>query len=961
MNLTRSNWKLGWTPYASEKHGNPMGFLRMDNLCLDEDGAVVLANSPTNLEDFGYDIHGIYSNNIYNTKYRFVALSDGTVRYSTGGGFSSLFTGGASDNSAFGSGLGHIIICSGSERKKYDGTTLTDLTPTRPSAAPDILEANKNDFVFYNNNFGNFTVITGDNFVGAASPSFDTTAENGTIEYAGPWDATIYPGTGAQYQVDDTFWLQLKVSNSLNVKTIRIIFNLDATYDPLSNYFSYTWLQEDLVPGDDQWTTLKAIRNKFEKVAVDENKGWHDVSSFRIIIETTAVTTITINENGIMFVGSNESPLNGFYEYMQVNVNNTGSYFARSIRSDKSLFVQLIGGRAQITPNAPTDPQVNEIWIYRRSAEYYKDVQEIGGDILLDQWYRVKVLDSTTGFGQFEDGVSDIDAIQEGNTYEEGCEGISDWTDQVIRGIAGPFNGRFLYMGDKDIYISTYLDPGRYRPLQSLRLSGATTERNLWIRKLNEQTCLVGTSEDIYEITGTLSDLPDGSLDVRVNALGNEHPPIARAVCTDSKQLFYVAADGVRTLGNKVTADLDLLFTNETCHGINPVQIIGQGYGEYGLGIAYGKLWFSAPLTDGSRRTFVFDFAKNYWYNLTDGPNFIFTEEDGMLYASFADGSVKTLNTGSDALAITLTTVFDDNGQPSQRKDTFNFRQYGESIGNIKTELASDYSGGYIQLRDDTLGDNVIDIRSYTLAIRYSFRWTGTVTNFRLFLLDVSYEPRPEQLSWLRIKYTNYGIAAPKRIRTQPLVIDTLGYNVTITPEIDFVAKTPTVVNTNDIDTAYHYYTDDAVGTDWEYELRAQDGGKFELHQWMQPEIIEVLPVPKKFDTVGPTEFNRLGVILGARMRLIVNSSGSDVPITVPIKFYSEEGLIYETSFVVPVNMLGADEVYEIMRVPKTKYGTVCRFTIGPTTPETTFHRYWGEWWVHIEGSQEDTQIRIVR
>lgn len=961
MNLTRSNWKFGWTPYASEKHGNPTGFLRMDNLCLDEDGAVVLANSPSNLETFGYDVHGLYSNNINSTKYRFAALADATVRYSVGGGWSTLFSGGATDNSAFGSGLGHIIICSGSERKKYDGTTLTDLTPIRPTAAPEVQEAAKNDFVFYNNNFANLTVITGDNFVGAASPSFDTTEENGTIECAGPWDATIYPVSGAAYQVDDTFWLQLKVTNSLNVKTIRIIFNLDGTYDPLSNYFSYTWTQDDLVPGTDQWTTLKAVRNAFEKVAVDENKGWDNVSSFRIIIETTAVTTVTINENGVMFVGSNEAPLTGLYEYMQVNVNNNGSYIAKSLRSDVSLFVQLIGGRALITPNSPTDPQVNEIWVFRRSAEYYKDVQAIGQDILLDQWYRVKVLDSSTGLGQFEDGLADIDAIEGGVTYEEGCEGISDWTDQVIRGIAGPFNGRFLYMGDKDIYISTYLDPGRYRPLQSVRLSGATTERNLWIKKLNEQSCLVGTSEDIYELTGTLSDLPDGSLDIRVNALGNEHPPIARCITSDSKQIFYLAADGVRTLGSKVTSDLDLLFSNTNCHGIAPVQIIGQGYGDYGLGIAYGKLWFSTPLTDGSRRTFVFDFTKNYWYNLTDGPNMIFLEEDGMLLASYSGGSVKTLNTGSDALAITLTTVFDDNGQAANRKDTFNFRQYGESIGNVKTEIASDYSGGYIQLVNDTLGDNTIDVRSYTLAIRYGFRWTGTVTNFKLYLFDLSYEPRPEQLTWVRIKYTNYGIAAPKRIRTQPFVIDTLGFNVTVTPEIDLVSHTPSVHNSSDIDTLYHYYTTDAIGTDWEYEIRAADGGKFELHQWMQPEIIEVLPVPKKFDTIGPTEFNRLGVIFGARIRLIVNSPGSSVPVTVPIKFYSEEGLIYSTEFVVPVEMLGADEVYEIMRIPKTKYGTICRFTIGPTIPETTFHRYWGEWYVHIESSQEDTQIRIIR
>lgn len=580
---------------------------------------------------------------------------------------------------------------------------------------------------------------------------------------------------------------------------------------------------------------------------------------------------------------------------------------------------------------------------------------------MLDQWYRVKVLDSTTGFVNFEDGVSDVAAIEEGITYEEGCEGISVWTDQVIRGIAGPFNGRFLYMGDKDIYISTYLDPGRYRPLQSLRLSGATTERNLWVKKLNEQTCLVGTSEDIYELTGTLSDLPDGSLDIRVNALGIEHPPISNSVTSDSKQIFYLAADGVRTLGGKVTADLDLLFTNQTRHGIHPIQIIPHGYGSYGLGIAYGKLWFSAPLDDGSRRTFVYDFTKNYWYTLTTDPTIIFTEEDGMLFAAYSDGSVKTLNTVSSALPVTLTTVFDDNGQPSQRKDTFDFRQYGESNAAVKTELAHDYTGSYIQIRNDTLADTVIDVRSQTLGIRYGFRWTGTVSLFRFYFFDLSYEPRPEQLAWVRIKYTNYNVAAPKRIRTQPFVLDSLGYDVTVAPFIDGVSQATTLVNSNDIDTLYHYYTNDAIGTDFEYWLTAEAGGKFELHQWMQPEVIEVLPVPKKFDQIGPTEFNRLGIILSLRMRLIVNAPTPSAPVTIPINVYSEAGLVYSTNLTVTESELGIDKIYEIMRIPKTKYGTVCKFTIGPSVPETTFHRYWGEWYIQLQGSQEETQIRVTR
>lgn len=961
--LHRTDWSLGWTPNANEIGGDPRGLLRMDNLCLDEDGVVVKARSNRVVSpQFSGKIHSIYSNNVRSTKYRFVGLSDGTVRYSSDEvTWNTLFDSGDNASAAFGSGLGHIYACSGSVRKKFDGTTVSDITPREPANPPTVQEAAKNDFVVYNNDYTKFTVIKGTLTEGAPTPTFTTDTNEGIVELAGPWDMTVYPLTGTQYQVDDVFWLQLLFADADYVKKITVIFNMDSSYDPTSNYFKYSWVRDDLV-SKDSWTTLKAVRTDFEKVAVDSNKGWDDIVSMRLIVETTGEVQYKINENGILFVGSNENPLTGYYEYCQVNVNNTGAYFASSLRGPESTFVQLINGRAIVTPDiADLDPQVNEIWIYRRSATYVSDVVERGEPPQLDQWYKIKTLDSTTGFGAFEDGVSDIEAILGNSTYKEGTESISRWTDQLIYGIAGPFGGRFLYMGDKDIYISLRFDPGRYHPRQSIKLSGELTERNLWIRKLNEQTCLVGTTEDIYEITGTMADLPNGGIDMRVNNLGVGKPPIAKSVAVENRNIFYVQARGISTLSEDVTVGINNLFNGINCHGIDPVAVVPGGYGDYALAIGNNKLYYSAQLINGNRVTFVRDLAKGYWYMRTDGAYNFFTEEDGIVIGGFSDGYLREIETRDDSLPIYLKTTYDDNQQPNNRKESFTFRINVHSPNTAISVVVKNDADGETEVLNATLHENfnegtTTSIEEFSKCHKYQLILSGTTDIFKLHDYTIYYEALPEPLAYLKLKYNNYESAAPKRIATQPFVIDTLGNTIEIVPSIDQVAKTALQFNTTDKRTVLYYYTAETEGIDWEYEIRALSG-RFEFYSMMNPEILEVLPVAKKYDQVGPIEFNRVGTLMGMRIRMRVNI-GANPSVIVPVKIYAQDELEYEYNITVDK---ATDQVFEKMRFPQTKHATVAKAIIGPTTPEVTFHRYWVEWLVNIGGGPENSEIVRVK
>ena len=80
-------------------------------------------------------------------------------------------------------------------------------------------------------------------------------------------------------------------------------------------------------------------------------------------------------------------------------------------------------------------------------------------------------------------------------------------------------------------------------------------------------------------------------------------------------------------------------------------------------------------------------------------------------------------------------------------------------------------------------------------------------------------EELPDRLRFFVVPENNFGIAAKKRVRTLPLVINTNGQDVTFTPIIDGVPDTPTIFNTPSKRTVLHYFVDDVFGIDFRGEL----------------------------------------------------------------------------------------------------------------------------------------------
>lgn len=959
----KKQW-MGWNPSQSEINGNPDLLLRMDNLTLDKEGAVVLARGTQDIYQFTYGPHTIFSKYLGSTKYQFAALNDGSVRVIKGSvdEIETLLTNGSADRAAFHPAYGHVLIFSGDRRCKYDGTTLTDLTPGGPELAPTVREAAKADFVFYNQDFSQFTLVTGSDLVNDSNfARWTTTDTNGTVQlFASPEWNTMNFIEGREGSVDDVFWFFIKITEKEKISKIRVVFGLDDTFDPLENYYYHEWTADDITG---EWTNLQCRRGEFTKLGADGNKSWSAVKGFQIIIETTGSTTIEILENGMFFTNYTSGPLNGVYEYAQVNVNNTEAYQAKSKLGPASPFVTLVNGGALVTPETPTDPQVNEIWIYRRDANYRLDVRPIEAAPVLREWYRVKVLNTDTGFGEFKDELSDYDALTLNETYPIVFESITEFTPDHILDAVGLVGDRMIYMSNRDIYFSFHRDPGLYNPLQTVRLSGDTTEKNLWIRKVGINVVLVGTTEDIYVLQGTFLNFPDGSIDVTIRPIGaGEFPPISRTAVVENNAVYYIASDGIRVTGGngnqKISQYLDELFKGETCHGIPPIQVIPNDNGVYGLAISRGCLWFSAATEadqDG-RRLFVYNFNRQYWRYATVTAQVFFHEEDDKLLGGWSSGLGGWLRYVDEVFSsptnIVFWTPYDDFGAPHNRKDTFNLKVVADAGGSELLIGIAAEGLGFANLGSYSftgMQERVFKIDDYALNKRYAVSIEGlALTTAKIYGIAFEYEPRPPQHSVLRLQYSNYGIPAPKRIRTQPFILDCLGNEVSITPFLDGSSAPSSTHNSTRKQTLYHYFTTNIEPTDIEYILETADGGVFELYEMGKPEIVEALPVPRKFDQFGPFDIHRLGTLLG--IRALLEPTGASLPYSL----YGDDDLIYSGALVTEPNKL---RVFEDWLLPKTLLGTVIKLEIGPT--EDIFYRYWVEFKFNKSGA--DTDNIVVR
>lgn len=932
--LGQRSFDAGWVPNDNAMSNRANGLLRMDNLDLDEDGAVRMAKGVQRVSPLlAGSIRDLYSKVINDQKYRYAALENGTgvdvVRdIGEAGTFDTTVLSGTGSNvAAFNSALGQIFIAGGDTQVKDDGTTVRTWGIPAPTTAPTLVAEPPITIEVIYGQYENFLLLEGDSLeTGLGGPtsepdhllfttSTDTNRARLMLIYGIDLTNFLEDDEGTNKDNDeDIFQYSIRVSDSSLLDKVRIEFLLEepAPDDSVQIENYYYWevkgqTDKQFNKGLDVWSTIKSKRSRILKAGNNSDLTWQDVKGIRVVVEGTGALSCAFNNLRIEGVNGR---LSGNYTYYQVNVLNIpNKYFGISSVSPLSEKIFVSGRKIRVTPSSDFEygsfgVDFNEVHIYRKVSGDVQDDDTLLFDTLdIDTWYRVAV---RTDLGTFVEDLSDADALDAGvrvNLYVTA-------PPNNITDIAGLYYNRMFVMTADKIYGTLESNPDSFDSRFVFDVSGEQSEKNLWIRKVSNSSMLVGTTNDIYEISGTMRLLPDGSIDALVRSLGISNPPISRRAVVYEQAIVYMSNDGWRLLAGstyeRLTANTSLLYKGETRHDTLPIVIGVNDSVNYSCAIADSKLY--AGVTDASTpKMFVYDFRKKYWTLRFLGPISLFTEEDGTLLGGWGEAGnryVRILDTGSlldegtsDQIEqqMQLLTPFIDGGLAYNRKDLQTLKIKADTSNNslgstysVNVQIAKDgettfvdlgdFSFAGVQERTISLADTSVNLAK-ALQLKISAAGVG-IAGFKLNYWSVNYEPRPEQRNHLHISPTNYGISGRKRFYELPISIDTLGNNVSITPTIDGVSETAQTISTSSKLTAYYLFTTEKIGREIGFDLKCEGNDVFEFYELIPPRVLEKLPDPQKFfhipyDNLGTPARKRF-----VRYAFVIDTRGYDVDFT---------------------------------------------------------------------------------
>ncbi len=945
-NLTREQFVSGWTPCVDPTNGSPDGLVRMDNCKLDKLGALTLSRGFANVSPlFPGFVHSLWARQITNVKHRFVGISTGDVLHDNGSNTygDTILTGGNPARARFAGILGSVFVASGGKKKKFDGTTTWNWGVETPTSEVGCVINNQPTFDVSNadggGNFSTWSAPEGQNLVNSSTyAQADTDSDTLRVILAsnyGTKDFTAWPG-GALSTNDDTFSMVVRIGETTNLERVRIEFLLGAVSDLATgnaqDYYWFEWVHDvsnvEFVEGVNAYTKLTAKRSAFQKQGTDNDLTWANVGAVRVTFIFSSATEANLVEH-LEWSGSSKGPLNTPTDYVQINVRDNGVYLAKSGIS--TLFSQqraCSNASATITPVATSDPQVTHQWFFRR-----------GGTILT--FSRVGVLNISSGIYTSTDGTTQS---LSGGAFEDTCPdsaiqllnilaninttSMADLADEIFSIVDEAYFERLICVTQTEVWLSERLNPDAIE--FRLKISGDKTESLFWITKVADTQLAIGTSKDRYVLNGRLISLPDFTLDAQIASVGEKHPPIGLEFALDSGSIIYLASDGIRiTRGNSselLSSNLNLLFRDEACFGIQPVQIFTNALAVYPITIYKGQVLASLPLGDGSRQLIIYDLLLKYWRLWECNPICLYVEEDGTLLGGFGtptDYYVKELDTGDtidtvggtgQSQRVFIQTVWDANQQPRNRKDGFTLKlKLDTGNQDVQIYLSGD-NGGFVfigTVSPNGLTDISLDIFAplteiHGLAFRYALRITSdrVLRTFNLAGFSIEYAERPEQLTALRLLPTNLGSYSRKRFTNFAFVIDTLGNSVEFEPSIDLlnVESVETFIHLGKL-TYIYYFHEEQEGTDIGGLIRAVGSentsypGVFEYYGINLEEIVsEKLPVPVKWLRIPNNDYGIPNRKRHSSYKFQINTRGGEVRFTPIIDGTSYAPLLFTTS-----------------------------------------------------------------
>ncbi len=676
------------------------------------------------------------------------------------------------------------------------------------------------------------------------------------------------------------------------------------------------------------WTKLKVRRGDIQRHGTTFDHGWDTVDAVRISVATVPGTEVRVRFCDLI---QTSGPIYGEVEYCYVYVRDDGSYVAKSAPSAVSVRknFESEGAMVEVPADASRDSQINYIWLFRRG----------GG---LDQFYRVKaepITPGDTGAIQIEDDLSAVDAL----TVNIKLEPFNTTPPDDIIDIEGPYYDRTFVLTATHLYPSRRLSPDTFDTEQVIRVAGAD-ERALWVKKALGGL-YIGTTKDIYQLSGTGGEFPDGTMDFTLQNLNIDNPPISEAVAQEGNQLVYLANDGWRAMAGAgtvlITGETSLLYRGKTRHGVSPVNV---STGRFRAAIVRGYLTAITPegaSTTSSQVLYALKIADGRWHRFphTVAWRSIFREPDGTLIAGTTTGLVKALDTGTQDdsvdIPVVLWTPEDDIGHPFARKDPHDFRimiNTGGADASIGLHLDHATAAAMTLTANNALiGEDLFHLMTLSYFRNIQLRVTGSFSTFRWASLNLGYNVLP-MVRRGQVPPSNFGHPGVKTVVGLQLRVCTLGAAVTFTPVLDNVEDDAfTVTSVADEPVNYtHMFSYPARQVE---ELYLKITGDVELYSW-EPIITAKVPLGTLVYDSGPMDLG-IGELIWPREVWIKAVCGDDLFVVLYF-----DGVEYGTVLAnVPQELRNTAAKIRVP-IPRGYKGRIPRLVITSCEP---FFPYWFE------------------
>lgn len=843
--LQREDFSLGWTPSGDLIKGPRNGFLRGDNLLLDELGVVSLrlgslvfnpynSNNPGSLlylGDANSQVNSILTATINGVRNRYFGVTRGSdglgIAYAGFGSFGSFDGEGDIILNSF---QGQVLATRGTTHWKNDGTNTRSWGIAGPSSAPILTVLPPREILL--SSFGvpdlpNWIPQGGEGTTasavgrdGSVGGSIEVTPKGTTgrgviqISAVGFFDTTNFDNGAATGAQEDSFEIYVWISNPDALQRMSLSFDVNPnSYSPFQDDYYYTefgvldatdvvldneQVLDDLPDisapdrsrlGDERevnrapksrprdavpnapnagWSKFTVLRGQFERVGSTPGCDWSTVTAIQLMFQysTNATNGVvgTVKFDDLKILGGSDRTLTGKFKARYQWARVFDNYIALSPPSPISDEIECHNGAIVISGDATgVDFQVSEsggqMWGYL-----------MGGT--MTQPYRFAVsTEPPVGHPSLSCTISERDAIIANITLNTD---LVTPPDEII-GLIGPHFNRIIALTERKVHIGMDGNPDSFLSSQELDLADPS-ESILWGIK-SDTVVLIGTTKDVYRLSGSLAQFPDLTTDARLEPLGVEGPPTSEFVVQDGGLVVYLSADGFRILQGAgsvlINWNIDLLIEGYTRHGVS--LSIHPSSGRMSGGIYDGKMYVNLA---GSNYVYVADFRRKNWrrefYPLSAFRR-IYREPDGGIIAGDSNGRVWSLNRADvqgdcdfpdevfgSLIPYTYWTTSDDNGKPYQYKEGFDWRAEMLTGGQvIAVTLVLDETTNIVFGAFNTSYGSVQDSLGSAPGIvpfkRVQMKIEGSGREFKLGMWGVSYRPRPIPLLYWDSSLLDFG------------------------------------------------------------------------------------------------------------------------------------------------------------------------------------------------------------